>query len=356
MAEQPDKDQKTQEPTQKKLEDARKKGDVASAPEVRHAMMFLAMVLACGVLGTSAVSGLGRMFVRLWGGADGFSMEPQGMQALTAGVLLQLGSTLWPMLGVLFVFAVLIPFVQGRPTLSWSRLKPKWSKLSPIAGFGRLFGLRGLVEFLKTVAKFALVITVAILVVWPKAVGVDQLIGMEPTAIVSTAAALAMRMLKAVALLVGALALFDWFYQRRSFLTRMRMSLQEVKDEHKQAEGDPHLKARVRSIAMERSRRRMMAAVPTASVIITNPTHYAVALKYEHGEMAAPVVVAKGVDAVALRIREIGTDANVPIVESPPLARALFASAELDRPIPIEHYKAVAEIIGYVMRLAKERR
>jgi flagellar biosynthetic protein FlhB len=165
-----------------------------------------------------------------------------------------------------------------------------------------------------------------------------------------------MAMLKAVALLVGALALFDWVYQRRTYLSRMRMSLQEVKDEHKDSEGDPHVKARIRAIGAERARRRMMSAVPTASVIITNPTHYAVALKYDHGKMAAPVVVAKGADAVALKIRELAMAAKVPILESPPLARALFASAEIDRPIPTEHYKAVAEIIGYVMRLANARR
>lgn len=355
MAEAPDKDQKTQEPTQKKLEDSRKKGEVASAPEARHAVMFAGMIFVCGTLGMSVITGFERMFVRLWGGANEFSMEPEGAQAFATGMLSHLGLTLAPVLGVLLLFAVLIPFVQGRPTLAWARLKPKWSKLSPIAGFGRLFGVRGLVEFLKTFAKFALVTSITILVVWPKAVAVDELIGMEPVAIASTAGALVMMMLKAVALLVGALALFDWIYQRRSFLTRMRMSLQEVKDEHKNAEGDPHLKARMRSVATERARHRMMAAVPTASVVITNPTHYAVALKYDHGQMAAPVVVAKGVDTLALKIREIATDAKVPIVESPPLARALFASAEIDRPIPTEHYKAVAEIIGYVMRLAKGR-
>jgi flagellar biosynthetic protein FlhB len=162
-------------------------------------------------------------------------------------------------------------------------------------------------------------------------------------------------MLRAIALLVGAIALFDFVYQRRSFLKRMRMSLQEVKDEHKESEGDPKIKGKIRQIQMQRARRRMMAAVPGASVVITNPTHYAVALKYDHGAMAAPVVVAKGVDAVALRIREIATEAGVPLVENRPLARALHASAEIDQPIPIEHYAAVAEVISYVMRLSKRR-
>lgn len=355
MSDAPDKDQKTHEPTQKKLDDARQKGDVASSPEARHAVMFLGMILVCGSLGVTAFTSLTRLFVSLWGGADEYVMDPYGAQDFATGLFAEIGSTLAPVFGALLAFAILIPFLQGRPSLSWSRLAPKWSKLSPMAGFGRLFGVRGLVEFLKTIAKFVLVTSVAVIVIWPKAVAIEETIGMEPASIAQTAGALVMMMLKAVALLVGALALFDWIYQRRSFLSRMRMTLQEVKDEHKDSEGDPHVKARIRQIGAQRARGRMMAAVPNASVIITNPTHYAVALKYDHGKMAAPVVVAKGVDAVALRIREIATDNKVPIVENRPLARALFASAEIDRPIPTEHYKAVAEIIGYVMRLAKGR-
>jgi len=355
MSDAPDKDQKTHDPSQKKLDDARKKGDVANSPEARHAVMFLGMIIVCGSLGVTAFTSLAGMFVRLWGGADGFAMEPTGAQAFATGLFAELGSTLAPVFGVLLAFAVMIAFLQGRPTLSWSRLAPTWSKVSPVASFGRMFGPKGLVEFAKTLAKFALVTAVAIIVVWPKAAAIDQTIGMEPGAIARTAGELVMMMLKAVALLVGALALSDWVYQRRSFLSRMRMTLQEVKDEHKNSEGDPHVKARIRQIGMQRARGRMMAAVPEASVIITNPTHYAVALKYDHGKMAAPLVVAKGVDAVALRIREIATENKVPIIENRPLARALFASAEIDRPIPTEHYKAVAEIIGYVMRLAKGR-
>ena len=350
-----DKDQKTHEPTQKKLEDARKKGEVATSPEMRHAVMFAAMILVCSTVGVTAFLGLGRVFVRLWGGADNVMLEPQGAQAFATGLFIELGMNLAPVLALLFAFAFLILFVQGRPTLAWARLRPKWSKLSPITGLGRMFGVKGFVEFLKTLAKCAFVIGVATFVVWPKAVAVEELIGMEPEAIVRTSGTLVLMMLKSVALLAGALALLDWLYQRRSFLKRMRMSLQELKDEHKNSEGDPKVKGQRRAIALKNSRRRMMAAVPTASVIITNPTHYAVALKYDHGSMAAPIVVAKGVDAVALKIREIAKGAKVPIIESPPLARALFASTEIDHPIPTEHYKAVAEIIGYVMRLARAR-
>lgn len=348
-----DKEGKTHDPTDKKLSDAREKGDVPSAPEMRHAAIFAAALVVTGGMGVWSFAKLGHMLVRLWGDADDFMLEPEGAQGLVGGLMAQLFVALAPLMGTLVAFALVGGLLQGRPTLAWSRVSPKWSKLSPASGAKRLFGVRALVEFGKTLAKLVLVVTVALIVVWPKAVALDQLVGADAAAIGDAAGGLVSAMLKAVALLVGALALFDWVYQRRSWLARMRMSLQEIKDEHKQSEGDPKIKAKIRAIGMQRSRKRMMAAVPTASVIVTNPTHYAVALKYDHGKMGAPVVVAKGVDAIALKIREIATAANVPIVENRPLARALHATVEIDHPIPAEHYAAVAEIIGYVMRLAK---
>ena len=355
MSEAPDKDQKTQEPTDKKLEDARLKGDVPISSEMKHAMMFVGAIIVAGGLGAMTLSSLGAVLVRIWGGAEDFRMDPDGAQGLVTGIAGETAFAMAPILGLLTGFALLTLFVQGRPTLAWSRVKPKWSKLNPVSGLGRLFGVRALVEFGKTLLKFAAVIIVASVVVWPKMIGLDQLIGSGAGRIGDVALELVFVMLKAVAILVGAIALFDFVYQRRSFFKRMRMTLQEVKDEHKQSEGDPKIKAKIRQIGIKRSRQRMMQAVPTASVIVTNPTHYAVALKYEHGDMAAPVVVAKGVDLVALKIREIATANKVPVVESPPLARALYASVEIDHPIPAEHYKAVAEIIGFVMRLAKRK-
>jgi flagellar biosynthetic protein FlhB len=348
-----DKDQKTHEPTQKRLEDAHKRGEVAMSPEMRHATMMVGAVVVTGGMGAWTISRLGTMLTRLWGDADDFRLDPDGAQNLVGGIMAQTILSLAPLLAMLVGCALATLLLQGRITLSWSRLSPKWSKLSPASGFARLLGKRALVEFGKTLAKFTAIITVAIMVVRPRITGFDQLIGYDPSAIGTAAGMMAFQMVRAVAILVVLLAMFDFVYQRRSFLQRMRMTLQEVKDEHKQSEGDPKIKAKIRQLQAQRSRRRMMSAVPTASVIITNPTHYAVALKYDHGAMSAPVVVAKGVDAIALRIREIAGEAKVPIVESPPLARALYAAVDIDRPIPVEHYAAVAEIIGYVMRLAK---
>jgi flagellar biosynthetic protein FlhB len=351
-----DKDQKTHDPTEKKLSDARGKGDIAQAPEMRHAAIFAAALVVTGGMGVWTFSRMGHLLLRLWGRAEDYRFSPEGAESLATGILSQLFAVLAPLLGTLVAFALLGGMLQGRPTLSWSRVAPKWSKLSPLSGAQRLLGKRALVEFGKTLAKVSAVSAVSAMVIWPRAIALDGIVGADPTTIGSTAGHLIVMLLKAVAALVGAIALFDLIYQRQSWLSRMRMSLQEIKDEHKQSEGDPKIKAKIRAIGMQRSRKRMMAAVPTASVIVTNPTHYAVALKYDHGKMGAPVVVAKGVDAVALRIREVATSAGVPIMENRPLARALYAAVEVDRPVPPEHYAAVAEVIGYVMRLAKRTR
>lgn len=351
-----DKDQKTEDPTDKKVSDAHAKGDVAFAPEMRHAAMFTAAIVVTGGLGSWTFLRLGELCTRLWGGTEDFRLSPDGGQGFAAGLLGQLALILAPLLATLVGFALLGGLLQGKPSISWSRVAPKLSKVSPTAGFARLFGARAAVEFAKTLAKLSLVIGVATVVIWPKATSFDRLVGADPAAIASATGELVTMMVKAVAMLAGALALFDFVYQRRAWLARMRMSLQEIKDERKDSDGDPKIKARIRAIAFQRARRRMMQAVPTASVVITNPTHYAVALRYDHGRMSAPVVVAKGVDAVAMKIREVAASAGVPVVESPPLARALHAAVELDHPVPMEHYAAVAEIIGYVMRLSKRQR
>lgn len=351
-----DRDNKTHAPTLKKLEDARKRGEVATSPEMRHAVMLLGIWTVGGLLGGSLLLQLAELSAGLWSSAGRVRVEPGHAAQLTAGVMGEAAALLLPLLGALFGFALLIALVQGRPTLAAARLKPKWSRLNPVAGLTRMFGKQGLVEFAKTVAKCVGVLAVCAAVLHPQLAGVEQLVGLDPLAMIKVAGGLVGDMLRSVLLLVGALAAFDFAWQHRSFLQRMRMSLQEVKDEHKQSDGDPAVKARQRQVGAARARSRMMAAVPTASVIVTNPTHYAVALRYDHGAMRAPMVVAKGTDLLALRIREVAGEHKVPVVESPPLARALYASAEVDRPIPIEHYAAVAEIISYVMELARTRR
>lgn len=351
-----DQDDKTHDPTDKKLEDAREKGDVPMAPEMKHAAIFIGMLVVMGGLGTYTLQLMGTLFVRLWGSADDFRMEPQGAESFATGVMYAVAGALLPILGTLFGIALLGGILQGRPMISWSRVKPKWSKLNPASGAKRLFGKQAMMEFAKTLTKLCLVGGVAAYLAWPHAATIDSMVGADLQQVGTATHGIVLSMLRPIAMLVGALALFDFVWQRRAFLKRMRMSLQEIKDEHKQSEGDPHIKAKIRGIQMQRSRNRMMQNVPKASVVITNPTHYAVALQYDHGAMAAPVIVAKGVDAVALKIREIAGEHGIPLVENRPLARALYASAEIDHPIPVEHYAAVAEVISYVLKIAKKKR
>lgn len=348
MAEQ-DTNQKTLEPTPKKLEEARKRGDVPAAPEMRHAAMFGGAFLIATLLGAFAGRELGMVAAAFWTQAGDRPLTNAAASGLARTALGGLIVAIGPILLVTMLMAVLGLLLQGVPAISASRLKLKWDRLSLPAGLKRLLGRQAWVEFAKTVAKFSFVAVILAYIVWPGLTGLDHLIGADAITIGDYATGIVQQMVRTVAMLVGALALIDFAYQRHAWHAKMRMSHQEVKDEHKQAEGDPQIKARIRAIAMNRG--RMMAAVPDASVIVTNPTHFSVALKYDHGKMGAPVVVAKGADQIALKIREVARTNSVPIVESPPLARTLYGAVEIGQPIRVEHYAAVAEIISYVMRL-----
>lgn len=339
-------------PTPKKLDDARKRGEVATAPEARHALLLLAMTAALSWFGSGFVDDLGRLSTGLWSGAGELRVDAQGARRFAAGLFGAVLRMLAPILALCLFAGLMVGLVQGRPSLSWNRVAPKWSKLNPWSGLKRLFGPAGLVEFLKTLAKCLAVLGLSWLLLRPMLPGAEEMVGLDPAMIGALVASLSLALFKWLLLLVGGLALADFAWQRFAFLKKMRMSHQELKDELRQSEGDPAVKARQRQLGAQRSRQRMMAAVPTASVVITNPTHFAVALRYDHGAMRAPLVVAKGTDLVALRIRALAEEAGVPLVENRPLARALYASAEVDRPIPAEQYAAVAEVISFVLRQA----
>jgi flagellar biosynthetic protein FlhB len=240
--------------------------------------------------------------------------------------------------------------IQHRLVWSGESLKPQFSKISPLAGMKRLFSKQAIANFVKGVIKLLLVGGVMTALLWPQR---DRLEGLVATDILGTlffTQSLALELLGAVVAILALVAAADFFFQYRQWFEKQKMSMQEMKEEFKQTEGDPTIKARIRQLRQTKMKKRMMAAVPTASVIITNPTHYAVALKYDRG-MNAPLCVAKGMDALALKIREVAGEHSIPIVENPPLARALHATVEVDQEIPPEHYKAVAEVIGYVMKL-----
>jgi flagellar biosynthetic protein FlhB len=219
-----------------------------------------------------------------------------------------------------------------------------------------MFGFEGLANLVKGFLKLGVVGAALWTVLWPERGRLESVMGEAPADVAGDMMHLLIRILIAALVAMAVLAAADYGFAYFQFMKRNRMSKQEIKDEFKQTEGDPTVKAKIKQVRQERARRRMMAAVPEATVIIANPTHFAVALKYESGEMAAPVCVAKGVDALALRIRAVAEEHEVPVVENPPLARALYASVEIDEAVPPEHYKAVAQVIGYVMRLTGKLR
>jgi flagellar biosynthetic protein FlhB len=267
-------------------------------------------------------------------------------------------------LGFEILAAIAIPFlllalaaiagnmVQHRLVWSAEALKPKLSKISPAAGLKRLFSKQALANFAKGLAKLALLGAVMVALLWPERHRLESLVAIDPVAILPLTKSLSLGILGAVVAILAIIAAADFLFQYRVWFERQKMSLRELKDEFKQTEGDPAAKGRIRQIRLARMKKRMMAAVPKASVVITNPTHYAIALQYERG-MNAPLCLAKGVDAVALKIKEVAGKHSIPIVENAPLARALHATVEVDQEIPPEHYKAVAEVIGYVMRLRR---
>ncbi|ODT68219.1 MAG: flagellar biosynthesis protein FlhB [Pelagibacterium sp. SCN 63-23] len=348
----PEQDSKTEDPSQKKLEDAHKKGDVAKSQEVTTWFMLLGSAVIFAMLGPWASGQLSTSLSLIIMNADQFDVEGAGFAQFFNGLAFaMLGVVLAP-LAVLYVCGVLANLVQHRPVWSLEPITPKLSKISPLSGAKRLFSGEALVNFGKGLFKIGVVGVVVVVVCWPERDRLDTMMTADPVLILMDFQEIGIKIFAATLAVITAVAAADYFYVRQKWWKRQMMTVQETREEYKQMEGDPHVKGRIRQLRQERARKRMMAAVPDATVVITNPTHFAVALKYDKA-MAAPKCVAKGADAVALRIRALATEHDVPIVENPPLARALFAATEVDDTIPADHFKAVAEVIGFVMRLKK---
>jgi flagellar biosynthetic protein FlhB len=350
-----DDDSKTEEPTSKRLQEARDKGQVAQSREVGNAAMLLAGTVAVLAIGADAA---GKIFWTLRSFIErphAFAMDPDAAILLMWSIAGEIGWALLPVFVLLLVAGLGASFVQHGFVVSAEPIKPKWSKLSPAAGLKRIFSTRGMIELVKSLIKVSVVAAAAVLAVVPWLGGVEQWVGLGVDDLLATTVGLALRMLAGVVSAMVLIAVLDYGYAWWDHYRRMRMTKQEVRDEGKQQEGDPHIKSKIRALRVERARRRMMQQVPKADVVVTNPTHYAVALKYDPERMNAPRVVAKGVDQVALRIRQVAQEHDVTVMENPPLARALYAGVELDHEIPEEHYRAVAQIIGYVMKLKGRR-
>jgi len=352
MADENDASDKTEDPTQKRLDDAHDRGDVAKSQEINTWFVISGATLTLstfsGSIGDGIVMPLRNLIANSWM----IHTDGPGLLALAQSLEYVLVAALGVPLLMLALAAIAGNIVQHRLVWSAESLKPKLSKISPAAGAKRIFGKQAAANFAKGLFKVVALGAVMAAILWPERHRLEAFVRFDPGSILGATNSLTLHLLGAVVAMLSIVAIADYFFQYRQWFERQKMSLQDMKEEFKQSEGDPQVKGRIRQLRQARMKKRMMAAVPKASVIITNPTHYAVALWYERG-MTAPICVAKGVDLIARKIREIATEHDIPIVENVPLARALYATVEIDAQIPVEHYHAVAEIIGYVMGLRR---
>jgi len=345
-----DDSQKTEDPSDRKLSRAKEKGQVAQSQEIKHWMILLGGTVGLVALGPFMTSGIRRVVIPFLERPDAVPADFGHLLAVMTDVSLEIGLILAPLLGLLVVLSIVSNVAQFGLIFAPEKIQFNLSKLSLISGVKRLVSARAIVEFIKGVLKLIAVGAVSFSLAIPMLTDITLIPFMEIRQSLDRIEVITLLLALGTVGVMTVVAAMDFLFQRYSFRKEMRMTKQEVKDEYKQAEGDPHIKARIRKLRMERAQQRMMAAVPKADVVVTNPTHYSVALEYKMDSMPAPKVVAKGIDHLAIRIRLVAQEHDVPIVENPPLARALYASVELDEEIPPEHFKAVAEVIGFVMR------
>lgn len=349
MSEAPDKESKTENATEKKISDALEKGNV---PHSREAPIFASLagiLLVLVFLAGDGAAQLAKTLALLLDQPGDFSLgNGEDATALLVAVAVEMGKAMAPIIALLAAAGLVASLFQSVPRMAGERIKPQWSRISPAAGWKRIFGVQGAIEFVKSLFKFGAVALSAFLLLRASTDQVTGAMFTDPVLIPDLVLATAVRLVSGIAVATIMLVAADLVWAHLKWRIDLRMTRQEIKDEMKQSEGDPLVKARLRSLARDRARRRMMSAVPRATVVIANPTHFAVALRYERAEGGAPIVVAKGIDLVALRIREIAATHNIPVVEDRPLARALYDAVEVDQWIPPEFYKAVAKVLYYL--------
>lgn len=353
--EEEDEASKTEEPSERKIEKAREEGDTAISQDAKSFIMFLGMLAVVWLIIPLMFRWFYEFSLKFIELPDNIPMDARHIQRL----LISSGVALLKILSIPFaifiIFGITASISQTGFIYAPKKLEPNWNKLNIFAALPNFINMKKVVESLKGLLKICIIGYVSILVVKPYLSQVNLLPTMDSISILEFIHKIVVLLIFTVVIAIFVLAVADYLYQRYTYLKKLRMTKQELKDEYKQVEGDPLVKSRIRQVRMERARHRMMENVPKADVIIVNPTHYAVALEYKMETMDAPVVVAKGIDFLALKIREVAEEHEIPIVENPPLARALFASVEIDQAIPPEHFKAVAEVIGYVMQLKNQQ-
>jgi flagellar biosynthetic protein FlhB len=343
---------RSEDPTQKRLDDALARGDVAKSQEVSTWFVLAGGALVIAAFSASMSGGLATTLKGLIANAHQIPLDGQGLLAVIGRIQREVLAAVAIPIALLALAAIFGNLIQHRLVWTAEPLKPQLSKISPLAGLKRMFSKQALANFVKGLLKIVVLGAVMFALLWPQRHTLERLVQTDILGTLALTRTLSLDMLGAVVAILAFVAAADYLFQYRQWYERQKMSLREMREEFKQSEGDPIIKGKIKQLRQSRMRKRMIAAVPKASVVITNPTHYAVALQYERG-MDAPICVAKGVDALAQKIREVASEHAIPLVENPPLARALHATVEVDQEIPPEHYKAVAEVIGYVMKLRR---
>ena len=346
--------EKTEAPTEKKRRESREEGQVAFSKELSSAALLAGIVLTLVATSPLILDSFRELMTRIFRQmvfADELSIN--SVYALTGEILTTLLPAFTPFIAVIVFVAIFASVIQVGVQITFKAISPKFSKLSPLTGIKRLFSSQSLAEFLKSMAKMIIVGFVGYLTYMDKISELNGLSVSTPEAILKYNFTVVAEIAGKILLAMVAIAIFDYFYQRWHHEQQMMMTKQEVKEETKQTEGDPQLKARIRQIQREMSNARMMQEVPKADALIVNPTHFSVAVLYDRDVMAAPEVTAKGADHMALRMRTIARENNVPILERPELARDLYANVEIGEDIPERFYKTIAEILAFVYRLRK---
>ena len=346
-----DQDSKTEEPTSKKLSDAHEKGEYASSQEMRHVFALITLLFLIWGSVDSTSHNLKVTLGTFFGNIHNISSDGNGilqaMSELTTNIFYII---IFPM--TCFLIAGLVSTrIQHEIKIKPTKIKFDIKKLSIIKGAKKMFSVNSVMELLKSVFKLIVIGSVVLIVVWPELRNLEVMPTVPIASSIDLMLDLLFKIIFGILLAVIAITAIDYIQKHREYMKKLRMTKQEVKDEYKQAQGDPKIKAKLAQIRFDKARARMMQAIPEADVVITNPTHYAIALEYKHETMEVPILLAKGIDAVAMRIREVAEEHNIAIIENAPLARALYATVELGEEIPPDHYKVVAEIIGHVLKL-----
>lgn len=349
--------EKTEKATPKRKQDERKKGNVFLSQEVVTVASLLITFYAIQALGPAALSSLEDMLIHyLTMGAEWTSVQPAHIRQLFLDCGLIFLKTAMPLLLICALSAILFTMAQTRGLFSGKSFAFKGERINPLAGFKKMFSMRGLVELFKSLLKVTVLAYVIYSILKDELLTLPRLMDMDPAQAVVRSASLTMSIAVRAGILFVFLAAADYLYQWWQYEKNLRMSKQEIKDEYKQTEGDPQIKGRQRNIQQQRARRRMMQAVPTADVVIRNPTHFAVAIKYDPAKSSAPTVVAKGADSLALRIVAVAEQNGVYVTEDKPLARALYEAVELDQELPERFYQAVAQLLAFVYHLKGDKK